>query len=133
MLFYDRAEDSVPVGPTEVRWGAERGDGVLLGTDVLHDDVVHIVLLDLCRKVDVDLNSVLRVLLLDSLQQRVEPLRTAEVTDYPGEVDLHPGQRYATVSLERGEHAGTLTFDSRVGFELLKLFMRYQIDFKILQ
>ena len=62
----------------------------------------------------------------------MEPLRAAEVTDDPSEVDLHPGQRYTTVSLERGEHAGTLTFDSRVGFELLKLFMRYQMDFRIL-
>lgn len=53
-----------------------------------HDDVVHIVLLDLGSEVNVDLNPVLRVLFFDGLEQGAEPLRGTIVTDDPCEVDL---------------------------------------------
>ena len=118
MLFYDRAEDSVPVGPTEVRWSAERGDGVLLGANVLDDDVVHFVLLDLRRQVNVDLNAVLGVLLFDGVQQGVEPLRRAEVTNDPREVHLGQARRLRGVEVvhavpdvleDRGERRHTDT------------------------
>ncbi len=88
VLLRDRAEDAVPVRAAEVRRRAQARDRVLLRADVLHNDVVHVLLLDLRRQVDVDLNPVLRVLLLDGVQERVEPLRRAEVTDDPGEVHL---------------------------------------------
>lgn len=64
-----------------------------------HDDVVHVVLLDLRSQVNVDLDPVLGVLLLDGLQQRVEPLRRAEVTDDPGEVDLRQARRLRLVEV----------------------------------
>jgi hypothetical protein len=35
VLVNDRTEDSVPVGATEVSRGTERGDSILLGTDIL--------------------------------------------------------------------------------------------------
>lgn len=63
-------------------------DGVLLGSDILHDDIVHVVLFDLRGQVYVDLNSVLGVLFLDGVQERVKPFCGAEVTDDPSEVDL---------------------------------------------
>ena len=54
----------------------------------MHDDVRHVVLLDLGCQVDVDLDAVLHVLLLDRVQERVEPLSGTKVADDPGEVDL---------------------------------------------
>lgn len=121
MLLRDRAEDPVPVRATVVRGRTERGDRVLLSTDVLdlfieqasagrppskrpiagetHNDVVHVVLLNLRSQVNVNFNPVLGVLLLDGLQQRVEPLRGAEVTDDPGEVDLRQARRLRLVEV----------------------------------
>lgn len=98
MLLDDGAEDAVPVGATEVGGRAQGGDGVLLRTDILDDDVVNLVLLDLSGEVDVDLDAVLRVLLLDGVEERVEPLRLREVTDDPGEVDLQPKLATCTAS-----------------------------------
>ena len=57
----------------------------LVGT---HNDVVDFILLQLGSEVDVDLDAVLRVLFLDGVQERVEPLGGTEVTDDPCEVDL---------------------------------------------
>ena len=121
VLLRDRAEDPVPVRATVVRGRTERGDSVLLSPNVLdlfmeqasarrfaesttttrgtHDDVVHVVLLDLRSQVDVNFNPVLGVLLLNGLQQRVEPLRRAEVTDNPGEVDLRQARRLRLVKV----------------------------------
>lgn len=53
------------------------------------NDVIHVVLLDLRRNIDVDLNSPLGILLLDSVEERVEPFCDAEVTNNPSEIDLH--------------------------------------------
>lgn len=40
-------EDHVPVGTAEVGWGAQAGDGVLLGVGVIDHDVGCVVSLDL--------------------------------------------------------------------------------------
>jgi len=53
------------------------------------NNVIHVVLLDLRRKIDVDLNPPLGILLLDGVEERVEPFCDAEVTNNPSEVDLH--------------------------------------------
>jgi hypothetical protein len=53
-----------------------------------HNNVVHIIFLDLGSEVDVDLNSVLGILLFDSMKQRMEPLCRSEVTDDPSEINL---------------------------------------------
>ena len=99
MLVDDRAEHAVPVGATEVRGGPEARDRILLRADVLHDDVVHVLLADLRRQVDVDLDAVLRVLLLDRVQERVEPLGGAEVADDPREVHLGEARRLRRVEV----------------------------------
>lgn len=99
VLLCDGAEHPVPVRTTKVCRRAEVGDRVFLGTDVLDDDVVHVLLLDLRRQVDVDLDPVLRVLLLDCVQERVEPLRRAEVTDDPREVHLGKAGRLRVVEV----------------------------------
>jgi hypothetical protein len=57
-----------------------------------HDNVVHVVLLDPRGEVDVNLNAVLRVLLLDGVQEGVEPFSRTEVANDPGKVDLHTNQ-----------------------------------------
>ena len=69
-------------------WGAEGGDGILVGADVLHEYVRHVVILDLGGQVYVDLDAVLHVLLFDRVQERVEPLGGAKVADHPCKVDL---------------------------------------------
>lgn len=88
MLVDDRTEHSVPVRSTEVSGRAQGGNCVLLGTDIVNNDVVHVVFLYLGGEVDVDLDTVLRVLFFDGVQERMEPLGGTEVTDNPCEVDL---------------------------------------------
>lgn len=99
VLLRDRAEHPVPVRAAEVRGRAQVRDRVLLRADVLHDDVVHVLLLDLRGQVDVDLDPVLRVLLLDRVQERVEPLGGAEVADDPREVHLREARRLRRVEV----------------------------------
>ena len=89
VLVGDARKNAIPVRPAKVRRCPQRGDRVLVGADVLYDDVGHVIFLDLRRQVDVDLDPVLHVLLFDRVQERVEPLGRAEVADNPGEVDLH--------------------------------------------
>lgn len=99
VLLRNRAEHAVPVRAAKVRRGTEARDCVLLRADVLHDDVVHVLLADLRRQVDVDLDPVLCVLLLDRVQQRVEPLRRAKVADHPREVHLRQPRRLRVVEV----------------------------------
>jgi len=54
-----------------------------------NNDVVHVILLDLGCKVDVDLNPILSVLLFDGMQEGMEPFRSTEITDDPREVHLN--------------------------------------------
>jgi len=88
MFVSDAREDDVPVWSAEVSGCTEGGDGVLLSSDIGNDDVVHVVLLDLSRQVNVDLDAITRVLFLDGVQEGVEPFSCAEVPDNPSEVDL---------------------------------------------
>ena len=85
MFLSQGREHSVPVGSTEVGWGPQGGDRILLGTDVLdltqkleesprtegleatYKNVVHIVVLDLGGQINIDLNPVLRILLFDGV------------------------------------------------------------------
>ena len=53
-----------------------------------YNDIVHIVFLDLTSKVNVDLNSILGVMFLDSVQERGKPFRSAVVTNDPSKVYL---------------------------------------------
>lgn len=88
MFVRDGRKDSVPVRPAKVRRRTQQSNRILLCAHILNHDIGHIVFLDLGSKIDADLNSVLRVLLLDRMQQRVEPLSRSKVTDHPCEVDL---------------------------------------------
>jgi hypothetical protein len=73
-----------------------------------YDDVVHVVLLDLRSEVDVDLDSVLRVLFLQRMQKRVEPFSSAEIAYHPGKVNLEGRQQRKRLN------ASAKTFESRV-------------------
>lgn len=53
-----------------------------------HDDIGHIVFLNLGGQIDIDLNPVLGILFFNSMKQRMEPLCTSEITDDPSEVYL---------------------------------------------
>jgi hypothetical protein len=88
VFLRDAREYAVPVRAAEVRGSTQGSDGVLLGADVLHEYVRHVVVLDLGSQVYVDLDAVLHVLFFDRVQERVEPLGRAEVADDPCEVDL---------------------------------------------
>jgi hypothetical protein len=88
MLIPNRSENLVPVRSAKVRRSAQGCNCVLLCTNVLNllhetmvrtgwqkerlatnNDVVHVVLLDAGREVDVNFNAVLGILLLDGVQQ----------------------------------------------------------------
>ena len=88
VLICNRSEHPVPVGPPEVGRSPQAGNRIALRADILDKNVVHVVLLDFSGEIDRDLDPVLRVLFLDSVQEGVEPLCGAEVTDNPNEVDL---------------------------------------------
>ena len=121
MLLRNGTEDTVPVWTTEVGGRTQRGDRILLRTDVLDNDIVHVIFLDLGSQINVDLDAVLGVLLLDSVQQRVEPLRTAEVTDDPGKVDLGQARRLRVVEVVQAvpnrlqDSARTIISDVKIG------------------
>ena len=54
-----------------------------------YNDVVHIVFFDLGGEVYRDLNFVLSILFLDSMQKGVEPFGGAKIADNPCKVNLH--------------------------------------------
>lgn len=88
VLICDRSEHSIPVGSPEVGRSPQAGDRIALRANILDEDIVHVVLLESGSEIDGDLDPVLRVLLLDGVQERVEPFCGAEVTDDPDEVNL---------------------------------------------
>ena len=69
MLLGDARKHAIPVRPAKVCRRAQRRDRVLVSADVVHDDVGHLVFLDLRRQVNVDLDPVLGILFLDRVQQ----------------------------------------------------------------
>jgi hypothetical protein len=69
MFVSDARKNAIPVRPAKVRRCTKRGDCVLVGADVLYDDVGHVIFLDLRRQVDVNLDPVLHVLLFDGVQE----------------------------------------------------------------
>ena len=64
-----------------------------------HHDIRRIIILDLRSQINANLNPVLRILLFDSLQQRMEPLCRAKVTDDPSEVNLGQPSRLRVVEI----------------------------------
>ena len=60
----------------------------------------------------------------------MEPFSTAKVSNNPSEIDLFNDSRSDVGT--RVKEKTQLAFESRVGLEVLKLFIRYQMDFKIL-
>lgn len=69
MFISDARKNAIPIRPAKVRRCPQRGYRVLIGADVLYDDVGHVVFFDLRRQVDVDLNPILQVLLFDCVQE----------------------------------------------------------------
>ena len=87
MLFDDGWEDTIPVGSTKVSRRTKRGNSILFSTDILdlkskyrgwmqdivscekksHNNVIHLILLNLSRKVNVDLDLAHGILLFDSM------------------------------------------------------------------
>jgi len=87
VLFDDGWEDTIPVGSTKVGRRTKRGDSILFSTDILdlkskyrgwmqdivscerktHNDVIHLILLDLGRQVNIDLDFAHGILLFDGM------------------------------------------------------------------
>ena len=55
-----------------------------------HNDIVHIIFLNLTSKVNVDLDPTLGVMFFNSMQERGEPFRSTVVTNDPSKVYLLP-------------------------------------------
>ena len=88
VLICNRSEHPIPVGPSEVGRSPQAGDCIALRANILDQDIVHVIVLESGSEIDGDLDPVLRILLLDGVQERVEPFCGAEVTDDPNEVHL---------------------------------------------
>lgn len=58
-----------------------------MGTSTYHD-IVHVILLDLCGKIDGYLDLIVNILLFDSMQERMEPFGGTKVANNPSEVNL---------------------------------------------
>lgn len=85
VFISDRFEHAIPVGSAIVGRCTQRCDGILFGTNVLnlhcpsvmggritkegtHNDVVHVVLLNLGSKINIDFNPILRVLFFNRVK-----------------------------------------------------------------
>jgi len=99
MRFRNTREDPIPIRPSKVRRRTQARDRVFLSANVLHDDIVHFVLLELGGEVDGDFDTVLGVLFFDGVQEGVEPFGAAEVSDDPGEVDLGKPRRLRIIKV----------------------------------
>jgi hypothetical protein len=82
----DGAEECVPIRPAEPGGRAQGGDGILFR--FVKHEVVNIIHVELAREIDINFNSMVNVLLLDCLQERVEPYHCSEIAYYPNEIDL---------------------------------------------
>lgn len=58
-----------------------------------HNDIVHVVLLYLGSKINIDFNPILRVLFFNRVKQGVKPFSTAKIPDNPSEIDLWNSSR----------------------------------------
>lgn len=66
----------------------KRGNGILFSSNILDNDIVHFIFFQLGSEVDVDFNTISKVLFFDSVKKRVEPFRRTDITNDPGEVNL---------------------------------------------
>ena len=89
MFVHDGAKNSVPVWTTKVGRSPQRCDSIFLSTDILNDNIVHFIFLQSRGQIDVDLNTILGILFLDSVKKRMEPLGCTKVADDPSEIHLH--------------------------------------------
>ena len=109
----DRLEHCVPVGSTEIRWGTEPRDGVLIRIRVVDHDVGRVIRFDLGREVlrkfrlasplvqrvwtraltyGMDLDVTVHILRFDGHEQRPEPFKRSKVSAYPEEIHFaEPG------------------------------------------
>jgi len=88
VLIRQSTKHSIPIRSTEMGRRSQTGNRITFGTDILHQNVVHVVFLDLGRQIDANLDSVLGILLFDRVKKGMEPFGGAKVTDDPHEVDL---------------------------------------------
>ena len=69
MFVRDGREDSVPIRPAKVGRRTQRSNRILFRADVLNHDIGHVIFLDLRSEIDANLDPVVRILLLDCMQQ----------------------------------------------------------------
>lgn len=67
MLIRNAGENPIPIWPAKVSRSPEGRDRIFLRANVLHNDIVHIIVLYLGSEVDADLNPVLCVLFFDGV------------------------------------------------------------------
>jgi hypothetical protein len=77
-----------------------------------YNNIVHFVFFDLTSKVNDDLDSTLNILFFDSVQERLEPFRRAEVPNDPSKVYL---QEVRIVKCLSSESVWTLDVPLKAG------------------
>ena len=88
MFLRQASKHAIPIRSTKVGRRTETSNRITFRTDVRDVNVVHVVFLELGGEVDANLDSVLCVLFLDCVEERMEPFCCAEITDHPDEVDF---------------------------------------------
>ena len=71
----------------------------LRGFGITYNNVIHIVVLNLCGQINIDLDPVLRILFFNGVQERVEPFSAPEVSNDPSEVDFGEASRLGIVEV----------------------------------
>ena len=66
---------------------------------ITYENIVHIVVLNLGRQINIDFNPVLRILFFNGVQERVEPFGAPKVSDDPGEVDFGKSSGFGIVEV----------------------------------
>jgi len=81
-------EHHIPVRPSKVRRRPETRNRITIRIRIIDHDICRIVDLDLRSEVRVDLDMVIHILGFDSEEEGAEPFEGAEITAYPEEVDF---------------------------------------------
>lgn len=136
------------IGPAKMGWGTKLCDRVKLCTYILNNNIVHLIitvssaptpdhlyvtwsLLNLCCKVDVNLDFTLFILSLNSLEQQVEPWPCCQLYLYRANRSDQPENSHSAEPKSLMTQT-KYTLLNRVLVPLLKLFIRYHIVLRIL-
>lgn len=88
MFLRQTSKHPIPIRPSKMCRRTQARNRIPFGTDIRNVNVRHVVVFDFGGQVDANLDSVLRVLFFDGVQERMEPFGRTEIADHPDEVDF---------------------------------------------